>query len=227
MRFSVGHVPDSLVAPSGSVSVAGTGSVTGSSSLVALALVFASAMRTAYPNRPGAKPSGPVLTLAWMRLFCALKLPDELRAGIAAWQAGFDDPALRVVPAENLHMTLVFLGSRDPGDVDAIAEAAFSRVDSPAPVVEIEPKPVGLPRGKRPGLFALEARSPQAETLQAQVVAGLAAAGLHEPEDRPFWPHLTVARVRPAKRGSRRPGVVERPPGPLPNTRSLFRPTHS
>ena len=82
-------------------------------------------------------------------------------------------------------MTLVFLGSRDPGDVDAIAEAAFSRVDSPAPVVEIEPEPVGLPRGKRPGLFALEARSPQAEALQAQVVAGLAAAGLHEPEERP------------------------------------------
>ena len=159
-----------------------------------------------------------------MRLFCALELPDELREAIASWQRGFDDPALRPVPAENLHMTLVFLGSRDGGEVEAIAEAAFSQVDSPAPVVEIAPEPVGLPRGRRPGLYALEARSSQAEALQAQVVAGLAAAGLHEPEERPFWPHITVARVRQAKRGSRRPAVVERPPV-KPNIRSKnFRP---
>lgn len=159
-----------------------------------------------------------------MRLFLALELPDDLREAIAAWQRGFDDPALRIVPAENLHMTLVFLGSRDPDEVDAIAEAAFAKVDQPAPVIEIDPEPVGRPRGKRPRLFALRARSPGAEALQAQVVAGLAGAGLYEPEERPFWPHLTVARVRPAARGSRRPAVVKRPPGPVDRT-YVCRPT--
>jgi len=158
-----------------------------------------------------------------MRLFLALELPDGLREAIAAWQRGFDDPALRPVPAANLHMTLVFLGQRDPHDLDAIAEAAFSRVDSPAPVIEIDPEPVGRPRGKRPRLFALQARSPAAGALQAQVVAGLADAELNEPRatesrQRTFWPHLTVARVRPAKRGSRGPAVVERPPGPVDRT---------
>ena len=160
-----------------------------------------------------------------MRLFFALDLPGGLREAIAGWQRGFDDPALRPVRAENLHMTLVFLGSRDPGEVDAIAEAGFSRVETPAPVIEIDPEPAGRPKGRRPGLFALEARSPAAVELQSQVVQGLAAAGLHQPDDRPFWPHITVARVRPAKRGSRRPAVVERPPG-TPNVRSqIFRPT--
>lgn len=160
-----------------------------------------------------------------MRLFLALELPDDLRDAIAAWQRGLDDPALRIVPAENLHMTLVFLGSRDPADVDAIARAAFSKVDSSAPEIEIDPEPVGRPRGKRPRLYALQGRSPGAEAVQAQVVAGLAEADLHEPEEHPFWPHLTVARVRPVARGSRKPAVVERPPGRVPDRTYVCRPT--
>ena len=121
-------------------------------------------------------------------------------------------------------MTLVFLGSRDAAEVEAIAEAAFSQVDSPAPLVEVEPEPVRIPRGKRPRLFALATPSPQAETLQRQVEAGLVAAGLHEPEARPFWPHLTVARVRPARLGGRRPAAVGHPPGPVPE-HTFLRPT--
>ena len=45
----------------------------------------------------------------------------------------------------------------------------------------------------------------------------LAEARLHEPEKRAFWPHVTVARVRPEGRGSRRPRAVERPPNELPS----------
>jgi 2'-5' RNA ligase len=45
---------------------------------------------------------------------------------------------------------------------------------------------------------------------------GLVAAGLYEPEKRPFWPHVTVARVRREGRGSNRSAAVSRPPGPLP-----------
>ena len=47
-------------------------------------------------------------------------------------------------------------------------------------------------------------------------------ARFYEPEKRPFWPHLTVARVKPEKRGKRKPALVESPPGPLPER--LFRP---
>ena len=44
----------------------------------------------------------------------------------------------------------------------------------------------------------------------------LAVAGLHEAEERDFWPHVTVARVRSEGRGSRRPAAVARRPGDLP-----------
>ena len=159
-----------------------------------------------------------------MRLFVGLGLPDGLRSGIARWQRGLTDPALRRVLPESLHMTLVFLGMRPAADVEAIARAAFSEVDSTAPVIEIDPDPVGLPRGKHPRLYALGARSEGAVALHGQVERGLVEAGFHAAEKRPFWPHVTVARVRPAKGGGRRPARVERPPGPFAE-HTFLRPT--
>ncbi len=53
--------------------------------------------------------------------------------------------------------------------------------------------------------------------LQAELEEKLVAARLYEPEKRPFWPHVTVARVKPEGRGSKRPRRVERAPGGLPN----------
>lgn len=156
------------------------------------------------------------------RLFVALDLPDEVREGIIAWQGReLADPALRPVRPESLHMTLVFLGYHPEKQIERIAEAALG-VDAPAPEIRLEPEPVGVPRGKRPRLFALDAPSEAAVELQAQVERRLVEARFYEPEKRPFWPHLTVARMRPEKRGSRKPGLVEKVPGPLPE--QLFRP---
>jgi RNA 2',3'-cyclic 3'-phosphodiesterase len=149
------------------------------------------------------------------RLFVALDLPDDLRQGIVEWQRGFGDPALRVVRPESLHMTLVFLGYHPEKEIERIAEAALG-VDAPAPSVRLEPDPVGVPKGRRPRLFALDAPSEGAVELQGQVERRLVDERFYEPEKRPFWPHLTVARVKPERRGSRKPAAVESPPGALP-----------
>ena len=48
--------------------------------------------------------------------------------------------------------------------------------------------------------------------LQAAMSAALEAGGWYRPEKRPFWPHITLARV---KRGERRVAPPpERPPPP-------------
>jgi 2'-5' RNA ligase len=52
--------------------------------------------------------------------------------------------------------------------------------------------------------------------MQSQLSDLLASERLYEPEKRPFWPHVTIARVRPGVRGSRRPTEVERWPEELP-----------
>jgi 2'-5' RNA ligase len=158
------------------------------------------------------------------RLFVALDLPEDVRGQIIAWQGReLADPALRPVKPESLHMTLVFLGYQAEKDIERIAEAAL--VEAPAPDVRLAPEPVGVPRGKRPRLFALDAPSEGAVELQARVEERLVAGRFYEPERRPFWPHLTVARIRPEKRGSRRPAMVERPPGPFAQTDVRFCPT--
>ncbi len=159
------------------------------------------------------------------RLFVALDLPEEVSAGLAAWQREWRDPALRAMRPETIHITLAFLGWQRERDIDAIAEASFE-VDAEAPLVRLEPEPVSVPRGKHPRLFALDADSPGAVELQAQVEAVLVRSRFYEPEKRPFWPHLTVARVKRERRGSKRPATVEAPPGPLPAEMPLvFRPT--
>ncbi len=149
------------------------------------------------------------------RLFVALDLPDDLRQGIAEWGRGaLVDPALRVVAPESLHITLAFLGSRLEEEIEEIAAVVRERT-GPAPWVELldpEPRPL---RG-RARLYALPALSPGTEVLGAGVQRGLVEAGFYESEKRPFWPHVTVARVRPEGRGSRRPALVSELPGKLP-----------
>jgi RNA 2',3'-cyclic 3'-phosphodiesterase len=149
------------------------------------------------------------------RLFVALDLPDELRGGVVAWGRGaLTDPALRPVAPESLHVTLAFLGYRPEKEIEQIA-AAVRESGAPAPWIELRDPEQRPPRG-RARLFALPAISPGAEALQAGLQQKLVEEGFYKLEERPFWPHVTVARVRPEARGSRRPAVVSEPPGAIP-----------
>jgi RNA 2',3'-cyclic 3'-phosphodiesterase len=155
------------------------------------------------------------------RLFLALELPDDLCAGLEAWmREALTDPALRPPPVESLHVTLVFLGYRPVKEVERIAGVLEGLAGQAPRIALCEPEP--RPRRGRARLFALPIDSAEAVDLQAKLEGALAAERLHEPEKRDFWPHLTVARVRPEGRGSRRPRRVESPPGPLPQ--ELLRP---
>jgi 2'-5' RNA ligase len=160
------------------------------------------------------------------RLFVALDLPQDVRAGLVEWQqTALADPALRVVRSDALHMTLVFLGYQAEKDVKAIAKAALVK-DVEAPAVELATEPVGVPPGKRPRLIALAANSGEIIELKRQVEERLVAGGFYEPEKRPFWPHLTVARVKPEAPGSRKAALIRTAPHPLPEHMfRFFRPT--
>lgn len=149
------------------------------------------------------------------RLFVALDLPEGLRQGVVSWgKSQLRDPALRAVAPESLHVTLAFLGYLPEREIERLGEIVRG-LEAPAPALRLE-DPVAKPTLRRARLFALPAISSAAGTLQCELARKLVAARLYEPEKRPFWPHLTVARVRSAGGGSRRPEPVERPPGPLP-----------
>lgn len=150
-----------------------------------------------------------------VRLFVALDLPGRVCQRLARWgERELADEALRAVLPTQLHVTLAFLGHRPVEQVEPIA-AAVRACAGPAPQMELS-DPVGRPAGRRPRLFALPVRSEGAESLQEALTARLVEAELYEPETRPFWPHVTLARVRGEGRGSKRPMAVSRPPGELP-----------
>jgi 2'-5' RNA ligase len=155
------------------------------------------------------------------RLFVALDLPEDVRKGIVAWgQQALADPALRRVAPESLHVTLAFLGYLPEKEIPRLGEI-LTECRRSAPSLELG-DPVPRPERGRPRLFALPAASPGTVALQAELQEGLVAARLYEPEKRPFWPHVTVARVRREERGSKRPARVAKPPKSLPN--GLLRP---
>ena len=153
-----------------------------------------------------------------MRLFLALDLPESARTEVVRWRdatiAGRDD--LRPVPAAALHVTLVFLGSKPAeaaGRLWEVAAAAAGACRAPG----LTPLgAIAVPRRRR-RLFALDLADDggRAAELHRAVAGALADADLHEAEDRPFWPHVTLAHVR---RGIRPEPWPARQPLPAPFT---------
>ena len=130
-----------------------------------------------------------------VRAFAALDLPDAVGDGIEAWGAReLGGEGLPAVRAAGLHVTLAFLGHLAPDDAERAGRIVAGVAARPVPM-RLLADPVAVPR-RRPRLYALGAESKAAGELQAEVAGLLAEAGLYEPEERPFWPHVTVARVR-------------------------------
>jgi 2'-5' RNA ligase len=134
-----------------------------------------------------------------VRLFVALELPARTRTQLVSWrsEAVGDRDDLRLVAASALHVTLAFLGSRPVSEVDAIALAVSGAVAG-LPAARLRVAGVkGVPP-RRPRLFALDLSDvgAGAARVQAAVAGALAGGGFYEPERRPFWPHVTIARVR-------------------------------
>jgi 2'-5' RNA ligase len=134
----------------------------------------------------------------------ALELPEEVREQLVSWRSSAvgERDELRLVPAEALHVTLAFLGSRPVSEVDDIAAAVAGAVAG-LPAARLRVSGVKPLPPRRPRLFALDLEDVDggAGAVQSAVSDALAEAGVYEPERRPFWPHVTLARVRGAGRG--------------------------
>jgi 2'-5' RNA ligase len=147
-------------------------------------------------------------------MFVALDLPPEARAALADWRDELIEGRrdLRPVRAEALHVTLAFLGWQAEREADAIAAAAFEACSglSAARLRAGAVRPIP-PRDAR--LFALDLEDEEGRggAVQAAISDALEAGRWYRPEKRPFWAHLTLARV---KRGERRPPPLPDAPAP-------------
>lgn len=148
-----------------------------------------------------------------MRLFVALDLPREARASIVSWREAAlrGREELRPVPSRGLHVTLAFLGWTPADRVERVWKAASAAAaDRTAPL--LTPAGIAGVPARRPRLFALHLADDdagRAAALSGSVAGALAEADLHEPDERPFWPHVTLARVR---RGAKAAPLAGEPP---------------
>ncbi len=130
-----------------------------------------------------------------LRLFVALDVPDSVLDSLVEWRerAFGDVPGARLLPRSSLHVTLVFLGYQYERDVDRIVRLCF---DEPAGPFSLRPAEVTAVPPRRPRLYALglDDEGGAVGAWQGRLSERLDAARLYEPESRPYWPHLTLAR---------------------------------
>jgi RNA 2',3'-cyclic 3'-phosphodiesterase len=127
-----------------------------------------------------------------LRLFCALRLPDDVVEGVVRWQREHVT-AGRVVPRENLHLTLAFLGSTPRAATADIVGALREAAAAAGPVAfELS----GYREGRSVGMLVFDDEGGHGGALARDLHGRLAGLGVYEPEQRPWLPHLTVVRFR-------------------------------
>jgi len=129
-----------------------------------------------------------------IRLFVGLVLPETIAGRLALLGGGI--PGARWMDAEQLHLTLRFIGEVDGAQSDNI-RLALSAVRSPAFRLTLAGMGHFGEGRKLRALWAGVAPAPDLDGLQKRVESLLVRAGLPA-ETRKFKPHVTLARLRDA-----------------------------
>jgi len=128
-----------------------------------------------------------------LRLFLALRLPDDVLGHLADWAEEHAREAGRLVRREDLHVTLAFLGARPAGELDGIVAALR---DAAVRADPIELEPTGWRETRSVGMVRLDDRGGAATRLAGDVHDRLEALGVYRREARPWLAHITVVRFR-------------------------------
>jgi 2'-5' RNA ligase len=135
------------------------------------------------------------------RVFCAIDLPDEVREKVLAHsmrlRKALPDAHASWIRPDNIHLTLKFLGgipqSRAKDLSQATAKASRGLESFPISVQGSGVFPTqGQPRVLWIGIEDLEGKLSE---LYRRLEKECSKAGFRK-EDRPFHPHLTLARLR-------------------------------
>ncbi|MSM39645.1 MAG: RNA 2',3'-cyclic phosphodiesterase [Geobacter sp.] len=126
------------------------------------------------------------------RLFVAIDLPEEMKRAVADLRGELR--GAKWVGAEQLHLTLRFIGDADDLLLKGIAEGLAGIACNCFP---LGLKGIGYfpPRGAPRVLWVGLKAGAQFLTLQHEVEQACRAVGIL-PDERPFSPHITIARLK-------------------------------
>ena len=126
-----------------------------------------------------------------LRLFLALRLPDETVERIVAWQNR--ELFGRIVEPGNLHVTIAFLGSRPRAELEPIAhELREAAAVAARPVLRVR----SYRETRSVGMLACDDESGRAAALATDLHERLERLGVYRREQRPWLAHITVLRFR-------------------------------
>lgn len=131
-----------------------------------------------------------------LRVFAGVPLPPEARIALSERIQGLAIPG-KTAPAENWHLTLRFLGRVDTVTFERFLEGLGAVEGERAFPISFDHFGA-FPKAKRATVVWVGLRRGERELTRLNEIAEEAAvrSGI-EPEERPFHPHLTLARVRP------------------------------
>ena len=134
-----------------------------------------------------------------IRLFLAFELPEEIREIIdeVSKEAGRLAPEVRLVRVENIHLTVVFLGSVEESVVPRVEEVACLACGGSHPF-DVSLHGLGFfgdIRNPRVLWVGMNGDIKGMSCLRNDLQKGLAPFGVKK-ETRPFTPHLTLGRFR-------------------------------
>lgn len=149
--------------------------------------------------RTGAETKGDGASL-W-RLFCAIELTPEIRARAAEHIAHLRAslPRLRATweRTDKLHITLKFFGNVEPSRAHALSLASERAAKHIAPFNLTIADTGAFPSNKSPRVLWLGVRDTSGHLARLhQLLEHECAAANFPRDDRPFHPHLTIARLR-------------------------------
>jgi RNA 2',3'-cyclic 3'-phosphodiesterase len=127
-----------------------------------------------------------------LRLFCALRLPDDALDTLSDWQARELRDG-RLVPRTNLHVTLAFLGHRPAGELADVAAALRASAAAAEPIRLV---PERYRETRSVGMLVLRDLAGTATAVAEDLFARLERLGVFEREQRAWLPHVTVLRFR-------------------------------
>lgn len=133
-----------------------------------------------------------------IRSFIAIELPVSIQNQLDKIIAQLKSPltsAVRWVPAQNIHLTLKFLGDVSPGNMDMLMNILRAEV-SLQKIFYISVGELGaFPTPRRPRVLWIGVSAPAQLMALARLVEGETRKLGYAAEDRPFSPHLTLGRV--------------------------------
>lgn len=157
----------------------------------------------------------PRRSAADVRLFVAAYPPRGVVERMLAAASRLELAAHRMTPAEQVHVTLCFIGDTPVREVEAVRESVARSVAG-VPAFELTPRRlITLPERGRPRLVALETDSPPA---MLEVVRRLVTRLARRVRQRPaegFLPHLTLLRFQHTASPGRLEAAVEMPAFPI------------